>query len=509
MSFTRLYHRSWVDVLLAGGSGVLYALSFPPAALSALGWVALTPLFAAVLRAAPGRAFLLGVLFSLCAGVGVGGFLAGTVSQFFGFPEGLGWLAFGGVMALIAPLYGAYAAWLSWLERRRRASIWLAAAGWGLCEAGRSQLGVIGSWALVAYSQVPNAHVIQVLDLVGPYGLGMLMAASGFALATCLGREIRSRGVAAPALAVAAAVAAVFGYGQCRLAQSFATGAPLSVALVQSGLGREVRRDPTREDANLLHHIELTSTVADAHPDIIVWPEYAVDFYLREDTPERRLLFERARRWDADLVVGGPHYHSRFSPPHYYNSAFLIRDGRFGGRYDKLELLPFAESNPFPNLLPREVHYTPGDRARPLDARVPIGAFLCSEVLDPSLARRLSLAGAQILANPASDDWFLDPAPSQILRDTAAARAIENRRYLLRTTELGHSAIIDPHGMITAAAPGGRGAAVVVGEVAASDTTTLYQRLGDLPVWLALALVPATTLRIRGCVGSQALEDEG
>jgi apolipoprotein N-acyltransferase len=488
---------AWIGVLLAAGSGVLYSLAFPPTGLWVLGWIALAPLYLAVLRQPPFRAFLLGIVWCLCAGWGVGGFLPETLSHFFGASGRTGWLGFFGVMALIAPLYGAYASWLAWLASRQRASPWLAAAGFGLCEFARSQLGSVGAWALLAYSQVPNLHVIQVLDLIGAYGLGMLMAASSFLLAACFGSEIRVRPVALRALAMLAILVAVLGYGQWRVGQSFGTGESASVALVQSGLEREQRRDPERRAANFIHQIELTSSVSATRPEIIVWPEHAVEFYLREDSAQRRLLFERSSQWGADLVIGGPHYRSRHSPPRYHNSAFLIRDGRFGGRYDKRELLPFAESNLLPEWFPRDVHYTPGDRLQPLQARVPIGTFLCSEVLDPSVARGLSRAGAHVLVNPASDDWFTSAGPARILLHTAVARAVENRRYLLRTAQVGHSAIIDPHGRIRQVAPDGR-AAVVVGEIFGSKEVTGYQRLGDLPVWLALVSVPMTTLRVRG-----------
>jgi apolipoprotein N-acyltransferase len=177
--------------------------------------------------------------------------------------------------------------------------------------------------------------------------------------------------------------------------------------------------------------------------------------------------------------------------------VFLIRDGRFAGRYDKMALLPFAESNPLQALLPRDVHYSPGESLRLLETSVlRVGAFLCSEALDPSLPRRLVRSGAQLLANPANDDWFGGPAPARIHLYTAAARAIENRRYLVRTTPTGYSAIIDPHGRVTAVGDLG-GAEVVVGHVRASHAVTLYQQIGEAPAWLALAIVVAGTARAR------------
>jgi apolipoprotein N-acyltransferase len=488
--------RKSVGVLFAVGSGALFSLSFPPAALSILGWIALVPFYLVVVRTSPLHAFTLGMAWCGAAGFGVAHFFAGTVSEFFSASTAVGWAAFAGVILVIAPVLGAYAYWLAWLSERDRASSWHAAAGWGVCEAARSQLGGIGSWSLLAYSQVPNTPVVQVLDVVGPYGLGMSMAACSFTLARILSGKIPIRSMALETAAVAAIIAAILGYGHWRLGQSFGSGTRFTVALVQSGVEREGRSDPSGRSATLLHQIDLTESVIDQQPNIIFWPEYAVDFYLREDSPERRLLLERSSQWGADLILGGPHYRSRHEPPDYHNSAFLIRDGRFGGRYDKIELLPFAESNPLQRILPRDVHYKAGGPPEPLQARVTIGIVLCSEVLNPRLTRAASRNGAEILANPASDDWFHDPAPSRMLIQAAAARAIENRRYLVRITQTGHSAIIDPHGKIIAIGPS-KGEAVVFGEVEASDSATLYNRLGDVPVWLAMAFVPTATLYAR------------
>jgi apolipoprotein N-acyltransferase len=485
---------SWIGPLLVACSAALYAMSFPPVSLTWLGWLALAPLFAAVRRSSPKQAFVLGCAWCGLASYGVAGFLAETISAFFGLPAALGWLGFVVVIAFIAPLYGVYAAWLAWLEARGRCSAIAAAAGFGLCEVARAQMGVVGAWGLLAYSQVPNPHAIQILDGVGSFGLGMIMAATSFLLASGLLDAARPRRLGRAALASVAILGAVLGYGDWRLGGATETGTPVSVALVQSGFERGVRGDPDGTDQSLAQHLALTRLVSGTRPDLIVWPEYAVDFYLREDSPERRLLLESAAAWDADLLLGGPHYRSRFSPTRYHNSAFLIRGGRFAGRYDKVALLPFAESNPFQGVLPRAVHYTAGQQAQPLKGRVPIGTFLCSEVLDPGIARQLAVAGARVLVNPASDDWFLAEAPSRILLATAAARAVENRRYLVRSSQTGSTVIIDPYGAALAEGPPA-GAGVVTGEISAFDTRTLYQRMGESHLVLACVFSLATTFR--------------
>lgn len=84
----------------------------------------------------------------------------------------------------------------------------------------------------------------------------------------------------------------------------------------------------------------------------------------------------------------------------------------------------------------------PGARAR-------LGAFLCAELLDASVARALVRDGAELLVNPANDSW-VSPAASAHLLQIAALRAIENRRALVRATSTGFSAVIDAHGAVRA-----------------------------------------------------------
>lgn len=483
----------WGAVVLTAFSGLLYALSFPLAELPLLGWVALVPLFLAISRVPPGGAFLLGVFWCVAASTGVAGFLAGMVIEFFGVSPVVGWAGFGVVLLLLSPVYGAYAAWLCWLIRCGAANPPLAAAGWGLCEFVRSAPAPGGGWALLAYSQVPFDRVIQSVDLAGPYTLGMLMVAVSFCLASGISPELRSRRSTGMALAMAGVVTGLLVYGDARLAQSFGSGPPVPIALVQGGLDREARRHPEQRDANLARHLELTGRAAQGLPELIFWPEYAVDFYLREDSPQRRRLFEAAQASGADLLLGGPHYRTRTSPPRYYSSVFLIREGRFGGRYDKTAPLPFAEINPFQEWLPRAVHYSRGENPRPLEASaLRVGAFLCSEALDPALPRRLAAAGAELLANPANDDWFGANAAARLHLYTARVRAIENRRYLVRTTATGYSAIVDPHGRVTAGSDG-EGAEVVSGAIRSSRVVTPYHRVGETTVGLALLAVLASS----------------
>jgi apolipoprotein N-acyltransferase len=172
--------------------------------------------------------------------------------------------------------------------------------------------------------------------------------------------------------------------------------------------------------------------------------------------------------------------------------VFLIRDGAIAGRYDKVQLLPWAERlAPGQHADPLGVFYTPGEGQEPLRTHVAtVAPFLCFEAMYPELLLPAVAGGVDLLANLSNDTWFGARAPARLHLDMAAMRAIEARRYLLRAASTGYSAIIDPHGRIREIS-GYEEPAVLATVVHASTATSPYRRWGGAVPWLALGGVLA------------------
>src|SRR5205085_318937 len=152
--------------------------------------------------------------------------------------------------------------------------------------------------------------------------------------------------------------------------------------------------------------------------------------------------------------------HAALAP---YNSAILIDpQGQKVFSYDKVHLVPFGEYEPFPLIhrvvtsLSDEVggfhkgrKYSVGH----LPGGYAFGAFICYEAIFPNEVRQFAAAGADLLINISNDGWFgRSAAPEQHLR-MARVRAVENRRWLLRVTNSGITASIDPYGRIYSPLP--------------------------------------------------------
>jgi apolipoprotein N-acyltransferase len=76
------------------------------------------------------------------------------------------------------------------------------------------------------------------------------------------------------------------------------------------------------------------------------------------------------------------------------------------------------------------------------------------------------------------------PAGAALMLRSAAFRAIEQRRWLVRATPTGISALVDPRGRVAARTSFGA-AEVLEGAVRPATVRTVYARVGEAPLLLA------------------------
>jgi apolipoprotein N-acyltransferase len=478
---------------LAACAGALYAWALAPGAPAALAWVALVPLFTACALARPALAALCGVVYAVVATALLADWFPGMLQRFFGASEAGSWLGWLGLMLLVnAPAYALLCGWLAWRGARAPVAPLGVGAAWLLAEWLRASAGPVPNpYALLATSQVGTAFA-QSADALGALGVGAIVAAGNAALAWLLLARLRGARPLRPVALALGAILLAYGYGTWRGSLEYADpdAAPVRVAVVQPASGSEEARAHA-----LAQLLSLTEDARAASPRLVFWPESSVDFYVREASPARERVLALTRALGAtELVLGGPHYRYAEPEPDHFASAFLVRDGRIAGRYDKRRLVPFAEYDPLGGWLPVAARLRPGDSARPLPARdASVGAFLCGEVLFPEVARALARAGATVLSNPSNDDWFGADAPARHQLRAAALRAIENRRPLVRAATGGYSAVLDARGHAVAVSE--RGASTVLAaDVQPSTARTPFQRAGVALAPCAAGLVLAASL---------------
>ncbi len=161
--------------------------------------------------------------------------------------------------------------------------------------------------------------------------------------------------------------------------------------------------------------------------------------------------------------------------------------------YPCRELLSFARS------LTHEVGaFARGGSRFPLQAGpVKLGVFICYESIFPSEVRQFAARGAQVFVNISNDAWFGDSGALPQHLNMARMRAVENGRWLLRDTNSGITASIDPLGRIVARVPTNT-RTVLLAPYALRNDTTFYTRNGDwFPIACAIISLVGLLLRRR------------
>ncbi len=193
-----------------------------------------------------------------------------------------------------------------------------------------------------------------------------------------------------------------------------------------------------------------------ADADLIIWPEMPAPFSVN-DAEFLGVVAGVARESGAAVLTGVVARAADGAP---LNSALLTGPGgRVLSRYDKVNLVPFGEFVPWPlGALTKKVSSESGDFEAGLDVVVSrlgshsIGTFICYESVFPGYVRRFVAGGAEVLINISNDGWYgKSPARAQHLQ-IVRMRAAENQRWILRGTNNGVTAVIDPAGRLISAA---------------------------------------------------------
>ena len=489
---------AWVGLGLTAASAALVALAFPPAGIQPFAWIGLVPLLIALRSGTTRRAAFFAVVWLVLFAALVGQWLPRAVSTYYQQPRWVGFAFFAGITATMgAPYYVAFA--LVYRQLARRPTIvmpLLVAAAWTAVELARGRLFTgspvfIGNpWGLLGYSQVGLAPLVQVASVTGIYGVGFVLVAANAAVAEWwLARrgDAATRRTAARSLVVGilpAVLAILFGTIVVQRETGEARDlVPIVVVQGNVDVGSTWRTNLYGSNLNL--YLRLTRTaLADRAPRIVFWPEGAFTFFLERHDAYRQAIASVLAPAGVELVAGGP---STAGPPDaYWNSIFLVTSrGEIRGRYDKEYLVPFAEFFPLGgvDILRRRFEgarlFVRGTHTGPLETVAgKAGIVTCNEAMLPEVVGTRVADGATYLVNPSNDSWLADEQYSAQQLGIVSMRAVEQRRWLVRASTSGPSAIVDPWGRVVTRSPA-LAEAVMSGTIAARDDRTVYGRVGD------------------------------
>ncbi|HKY35895.1 MAG TPA: apolipoprotein N-acyltransferase [Polyangiaceae bacterium] len=487
-------------------TGLLYWIAFPGIDVWPLAFVALVPLFVALAAQRPKHGFWLG--FTAGFGMTITGFywLSYTLEVFSGFPLPLRWL----FQAILCGYQAGRIGLFGWLATRGEQRGWGRGVALALGFAASELLfPLLFPWfyGATVHQLIP---LLQVAELGGPIAVSMVLVAVNYLLAELVLARLEKRPINRRVLGLAAVPILATVYGLIRVPMVDARSAAadkLEVGLVQANMSLMGKRKKKSE--GLSRHLRATERLKAQGPlDLVVWSETSVMSPVQEEEVATALS-HFTTKLEVPALFGSVLVKHVDDAREYvlFNSALLTdRSGKVIGRLDKQLLLAFGEYLPFGETFPilyewspHSGHFTPGTTySKPLNlGERRIAVVICYEDVLPGFVNRLMNDGEpELLANLTNDAWFGDSTQPWIHLALAKLRAVEQRKFFVRSTNSGVSAFIDPAGrVISHTQP--------FEEETKRATLrwlkgkTPYTLWGDIPWWLVSALSVGFAFRYR------------
>ena len=430
--------------ILAFASSALLVLLFPRFSFVWLAPAALTPLLIACARETRWRwRFALGYATGVAYWFGLCNWIQWTLAHHAGVSPAVAWFLFLLFCLAKAVQMGVFAA-LAGLLMRSALALPAVAALWVAIEWTHSYTGF--EWLNLGNAGSDMSIPLRLAPLTGVWGLSFAFALMSAAIASIILRKPRAQ-----ILWLLLLPALVF------LAGSAEGGA------------RQCVRDPRAAEHRRRYRVDAGSSEPDrAAVDgpvdepgteprsatwiLIVWPEMPAPF---EDTDVNFVgrVASVAKMSHAAVLTGVVARAADGAP---LNSALLMGpNGVAISRYDKVNLVPFGEFVPWPfGMLTKKVSTEAGDFEAGKKVIVSsvgghkIGMFICYESVFPSYIRKFAASGAEALFNISNDSWFGKSAARYQHLQIVRMRAAENARWILRATDNGITAVIDPAGRV-------------------------------------------------------------
>lgn len=374
------------------------------------------------------------------------------------------------------------------------------ASSWTIFEWLRGTLFTGFTWLSSGYAHVEGMFTAWA-PIFGAYGLGWLAAFSAAAIALMARAKDTDHDKYAAVVIGIAIVFGLLGIAFKHIAWSEATGQPLLARLVQTNTPQENKFAADTFFQYQQAALKLANTDAKTDfPQLIIMPETVIPALL-DQVPEGlwQQWQDLADSRQAQLILGVPLRRTNAGQTKITNSAISIgpkhniAEANYW-HYDKQHLVPFGEFIPagfrwFVNAM--QIPLGDFDRGQP--AQTPLKYLgqnfainICYEdtfgsELAASVAPKGTYPGANIIVNISNLAWFGNTWALRQHLWMARLRAIETARPMLRATNTGITAVIDPsglvRGMLEPARPG-----ILDAEIIGAKGLSPYVKFGDWPI---------------------------
>lgn len=487
------------DILLAASTGVMTALAFPKIRLFYLGWISLIPLIFLLFKTKPGKSFFLGLISGFCFYALLLYWIPAVPIHYGGLSLGLSVLIYLLLVLFLALFWGIFALITSIFSNSFPKLIFILIPFiWVSLEFIMTYLFTGFPWGLLGASQYKNIIFIQFASLTGVYGLSFVMVL--FQSLLVFSTKIKHKSAF---ISITLLLATAFHLGGfLSLKKSGPSQETFTASLIQGNTpaNTDFSTQSFEKTYKMFQkYVYLSRKACEKGAELIIWPELSVPMCFTCDfepyTEFSDQLFEFSKETGCTLLLGTSEISYTEQNARFYNAAVCLDPNHSLSFYYKMHLVPFGEYTPYKKIfsfISQFTHaigeLTPGKNHKLHKFKdISFGSPICYEVIFPSLVRKFVKMGAEFLVTITNDGWYgTSSAPYQHF-SLAVLRAVENRRYLLRSATTGISGVIDPYGRIISKSKL-HTTTFINAKVTPRKPLTFYTKYGDILPYSGLTL---------------------
>ncbi len=478
--------------------GAITGFAFPKFNLSFFSWFSLIPLFFILSKKKPRQGFLLGWIAGSSYYAVLLYWIPDVPSHYGGLSVPVSLLIYAGFVCFLGLTWAAFSfCFVKIYKSFPILSFFLAPFLWVSLEYIITHLLTGFPWGLLGYGQYKNLFFIQMATITGVTGLSFILVL--FQSFFVLSMKLRKK---APFFAALTLVLLIHVSGFVSIKDIPVQENSFSAAVIQGNVSSDIQWGHlsfTEIEALFNQHLRLSRNAALKNNDLIIWPEFSVplcfgcSYGIYQEFKNR--LYQFVQETGCALLLGTNEKIETERETQYYNTALCLKPDLSQSEYHKIHLVPFGEYTPYKKVfafISRVTHaigdVTPGEQfvLHELEGNR-FGSPICYEIIFPDLVRKFTKNGANFLVTITNDGWYgRSSAPYQHF-SIAVLRAVENRRYLLRSATTGISGIIDPYGRILSQSK-------LMTQTFLDETVTplykntVYTKYGDVLPYISLTL---------------------
>jgi apolipoprotein N-acyltransferase len=515
-----------MNIILVLVSSLLYVLAFPRWNLWWVSFAALAPLLGAVER---GHGYIkpicYGSAWSLAVSIGLGYWLFPALFYNYGVSFSKTVLFFCvcvylPLTFLVVGFMGCYR-----LLQRRHVVFYalIAPSLWTIMEYIKEAVPFLVPWGELGYAVIDFHPFVQAADVIGVHGITFIVAGINFLVFFIISEtypvfsanrhaawfRLNFNGKHRIQMTTGVMIIGLFFsvpmlYGKIRLQSMRHTaafheshGESMDASLIQGNFNSIERWSGMGFYPRIQKYLEMTGSGEGKGKRVIVWPETVLNSTTRLDESFFTEIMTYIGR-DALLIAGG--LKEDETTGGVLNSAYLVSGTGRLMRYDKHMLLPYAETSPLIDLI--GAYYTAPNQFQagttPLCFQTDhgrAGVSICFEIMYPDLIRKSVSRGAEFLVNISNDAWFGNSSMPYVHLNAARFRAVENRRYVLRASNSGFSAVIAPDGAVLSQSRLFESERIE-GRFIKLDELNAYSRFGSTILYFCAVCIGAGLVRI-------------